>query len=114
MPNMICYGAELLRINTEKNRIEYSSTDGRSWNSRNTSSSYGRFMDLVGFGAELLILTSKGIYSSKNAGRSIYSRWRGSSYGELLSLTDTGGKLILTTTKGTYASKNEGRSWSKI
>lgn len=43
MPLMIKRGNELIRINTQKNTIEFSTSDGRNWNTRFSSSLYGTF-----------------------------------------------------------------------
>ncbi len=68
---MIKRGKELIRINpTNKTKIEYSSNDGRSWNTRYSGSSYGEFTDLQDNGIEILGSTSKGLYYSTNDGRS--------------------------------------------
>ena len=72
---MINRGKELLRINpTNKNKIEYSSNDGRSWYNRFSGSTNGDFMDLTDNGKEILATTSKGTYYSTNEGRSWYKR----------------------------------------
>ena len=70
MAQLINYGREMLRINTQKNTIEYSTNDGRSWNSRYTSSSAGTFQQLSTDGRYLLATTSKWLYYSSNEGRS--------------------------------------------
>ena len=45
---LINTGSELLRINTAKNSIEYSSNSGRSWVTRcSNSTSYGTFISLL-------------------------------------------------------------------
>lgn len=113
MAQLINYGREMIRINTQKNAIEYSTNEGRSWSSRYTGSSAGIFSDLFAFGKELLACTSKGIYYSTNEGRSWSSRYTGSSCGAFLQLNTDGRYLLATTSKGLYYSTNEGRSWSK-
>jgi len=72
MATMINVGEELLRISPKDSRkIEYSKTDGKSWNNRfNGSSSQGEFQDLLDNGKELLATTSKGLFYSKTEGRS--------------------------------------------
>ena len=71
MGQMINRGKELIRINpTSKTKIEYSSNDGRSWNTRYSGSSSGDFTDLQDNGKEILGSTSKGLYYSTNDGRS--------------------------------------------
>ena len=75
MAQMIVKGKEMIRINpTTKNKIEYSTNDGRSWMARSTSASYGDFSDLTDNGKEILGLTSKGLYYSTNDGRSWMKR----------------------------------------
>lgn len=112
MPRMITYGGEMIRIG-ERNRIEYAKNGSSSWSSRCTStSSYGEFRDLLPYGSELLAITSKGIYHSKDAGRSWSSRYTGSFCGEFLSFVE-GKELLAATSKGLYCSKNSGSSWSK-
>lgn len=70
MSQMINRGKELIRINPSKNRIEYSTNDGRSWIQRCASSSAGEFHTLTDNGKEILAQTSKGLYYSTNEGRS--------------------------------------------
>lgn len=113
MAQLINYGKELIRINTAKNSIEYSTNDGRSWISRYTGSFAGIFSDLFPFGKELLACTSKGIYYSTNEGRSWIARYTGSSCGTFIQLNADGHNLLATTSKGLYYSTNEGRSWIK-
>lgn len=75
MGQMIQKGKELIRINpSNKQKIEYSTNDGRSWYSRYTGSSCGDFNDLTDNGKEILASTSKGLYYSTNEGRSWYKR----------------------------------------
>lgn len=111
MPTMITNGNELIRINPAKNTIEYSTSGGRSWITRYSSSSYGIFKDLLMYGNELLVVTSKGLYYSTSQGRSWVSRYTGSSCGEFISLMDGGRELLAQTTKGLYYSTSQGRSW---
>lgn len=113
MPKMISYGGEMIRINTEKSRIEYSTNGGRTWSPRYTGSSAGEFIDLLPYGDEILTITSKGIYYSTNEGRTWSSRYTGSSAGEFYSLQDNGKEILATTSKGLYYSTNSGRTWSK-
>ena len=114
MAQEIDLGKELLRIcPTDNNKIEYSTTNGKSWYSRYKGSSAGDFYDLAVFGGEIFAVTSKGIYTSKTDGRSWYSRYIGSSYGDFESIQVSGTELVAYTSKGVYVSKNEGRSWTK-
>ena len=68
MAQMILHGSELIRINTQKNYIEYSTNDGRSWHTRYTGTHAGNFIDLLDYGSEIIACTSKGIYFSMNKG----------------------------------------------
>ncbi len=112
MPQLVNVGQDLLRINTEKNTIEYSQNGGRSWVARYTSNQCGTFRDLLFVGAELLACTSKGLYLSNNEGRSWVCRTNNtSSYGDFLSLQVNGTELLATASKGLYVSKNGGRSF---
>ena len=68
MAQMILHGRELIRINTQKNYIEYSTNYGRSWHTRYTGTHAGNFIDLLDYGSEIIACTSKGIYFSMNKG----------------------------------------------
>ncbi|MDR3048339.1 MAG: hypothetical protein LBV16_00610 [Elusimicrobiota bacterium] len=71
MSQMLNLGKELLRIDpTNSQKLQYSTNDGRSWNTRYCSSSCGDFEDLTDNGDEILATTSKGLYYSKNNGTS--------------------------------------------
>ena len=75
MSQMITKDGELIRIcPKQNNKIEYSTTSGRSWHTRSSSSSYGDFQDLTDAGKELLANTSKGLYYSTTNGRSWHKR----------------------------------------
>jgi hypothetical protein len=75
MAQMIIKGKEMIRINpSNKQKLEYSTNDGRTWMSRHNGSSYGDFSDLVDNGKELLATTSKGLCYSKNDGRTWMKR----------------------------------------
>lgn len=50
MPQIVSVGKELVRINTQKNSIDYSHNEGRSWVMRCNNSSYGTFRDLLLYG----------------------------------------------------------------
>lgn len=113
MPNLITVGNELIRINPSNNKIEYSTNQGRSWSSRYTGSSCGKFVDLLLYGTEIIAVTDKGVYYSSNGGRSWSSRYTGSSCGTFISLADGGRELLAQTSKGLYYSANAGRSWSR-
>ena len=113
MAQMIQRGRELVRINFQKNTIEYSSDGGRNWNRRCTCSSYGTFKDLLDYGSELLACTSKGIYYSKDEGRNWNSRCTSSSYGTFMQLMSDGSNVLANTSKGLYYSKDGGRNWHR-
>ena len=76
MAQMIQHGSEIIRINTQKNTIEYSKDGGRSWHIRffNISGGKGIFVDLFDNGSEILACTSKGNYYSKDEGHSWHRR----------------------------------------
>ena len=111
MPQIVNLGRELVRINVQKNSVEYSQNGGRSWVTRCSNASYGMFRDLLVYGNELLACTSKGVYVSTNDGRSFAPRCTNNSYGEFLNLQESGSELLANTTKGLYYSHNGGRSW---
>ena len=111
MPQIVNLGRELVRINTQKNSVDCSQNGGRSWVTRCSNGSYGVFRDLLVYGRELLVCTSKGLYVSTNEGRSFAPRCTNSSYGDFLNLQDSGTELLANTSKGLYYSRNEGRSW---
>ncbi len=73
---MIKRGNEFIRISPkDAKKIEYSTNDGRSWNSRfSGSTSTGEFSDLTDNGKEVLGITSKGLFYSTNDGRSWIKR----------------------------------------
>lgn len=112
MPQLINIGRELLRINSAKNVLEYSTSDGRSWLIRCPNPSYGQWRDLLLWGGELLAVTSKGIYASTNGGNSWVCRAQNSAIGgEFYTLQDGGSQLLSDTTRGLQYSTNNGRSW---
>ena len=70
MGQMINKGKELIRISPKQaNKLEYSTNDGRTWNTRYSGSTFGDFIDLIDNGKEILAQTSKGLYYSTNDGR---------------------------------------------
>lgn len=113
MATMVNFGSVMIRINTEKNSIEYSKNGGRTWSPRYSGRSAGVFYDLCIHGSELFACTSKGVFVSKNEGQIWSPRYTGSSAGVFQQLTSNGSELMATTSKGLYVSKNEGRIWSK-
>jgi hypothetical protein len=71
MGQMINRGKEIIRISPKQaDKLEYSTNDGRSWNTRCSNTNCGDFSDLVDNGKEILATTSKGLYYSTNDGRS--------------------------------------------
>jgi photosystem II stability/assembly factor-like uncharacterized protein len=113
MAQIIQRGSELLRINTQKNDIEYSKDGGRTWHRRYTGSNAGTYVDLFNLEAEILACTSKGIYYSKDDGRTWHSRYTSSSYGSFIQLASDGQNILATTSKGLYYSKDSGRTWHR-
>jgi len=72
---MINYQKELIRINTAKNSIEYSTNNGISWHNRyNAQSSMGTLQDVADNGKEILMTTSKALFYSTNKGISWHKR----------------------------------------
>ena len=113
MAQMIQRGKELIRINTPKNVLEYSTDGGRCWHRRFSGGNTGQFVDLFDYGSEILSCTSKGLYYSKDDGRSWHGRYLSSSYGSFLQLSSDGQNILATTSKGLYYSKDGGRSWHR-
>lgn len=113
MPQLVTCGSDLLRINTQKNSIEYSSNGGRTWLNRFCMSSVGTFRDLQVLGTEVFAATSKGLYWSRNGGATWTTRYNNSGVGEFLTLATDGTELLATTTKGLFASRNQGMSWER-
>lgn len=75
MGQLIRHQKELIRINTTKNSIEYSTNDGRSWHHRaNASYTMGTLQDLSDNGKEILLMTTKGLFYSTNKGSSWHKR----------------------------------------
>ena len=71
MAQMIIRGKEMIRISPkDSKKLEYSTTNGRSWSTRFSGSSMGEIQDLNENGKELLAITSKGLYYSTTDGRS--------------------------------------------
>lgn len=75
---MIITGKEMLRISPkDSKKLEYSTTQGRSWILRYPgNNSVGAFQDLMDAGKELLATTDKGLFYSTNQGRSWIIRKR--------------------------------------
>ena len=70
MPQMINYRGELIRISPKDSRkLEFSRNKGLLWSVRcGGSINYGRFIDLMDNGDELLATTEKGLFFSRNKG----------------------------------------------
>lgn len=113
MSQMIQRGKEILRINFQKNTIEYSIDGGRNWRSRYSGNSAGKFIDLLDFGSEVLATTSKGIYYSSDDGRNWRTRYIGSTYGTFAQLMLDGSTVLANTSKGLCYSKDGGRNWHR-
>ena len=113
MSLMISYGKELIRINLERNTIEFSVNSGRNWNTRFIGNNAGKFVDLVAYGNEILACTSKGIFYSTNSGRTWNSRYTASTCGDFIQLNIEGKNLLATTSRGLFYSVNDGRTWNK-
>ena len=75
MGQIIVYKKELIRINTSKNSVEYSTNYVRNWHHRaNASSIMGSLKDLADNGKEILLNTLKGLFYSTNKGASWHKR----------------------------------------
>jgi hypothetical protein len=71
MSQMIIKDGQMIRISPkDSKRLEYSTTNGRSWSIRFSGASMGAFHDLTDAGKELLAQTDKGLYYSTTKGRS--------------------------------------------
>lgn len=113
MAQMIPRGRELIRINTQKNHIQYSTDGGRNWLTRYNGSYPGTFVDLMDFGSEILACTSKGLFFSRDDGRNWTSRYTGSYCGTFQQLVADGSNILATTSKGLFLSRDGGRNWNK-
>ena len=71
MAQMIIKDGEMIRISPkDSKKLEYSTTNGRSWSTRFSGSSMGSIKDLTDNGKEILAQTEKGLYYSTTKGRS--------------------------------------------
>lgn len=113
MSQMIQRGREIVRINMQKNAIEYSSDGGRNWHSRYTGNTAGKFVDLLDYGKEIIACTSKGVYYSIDDGRNWHSRYTSISCGIFQQLMIDGKYILANTSKGLYYSMDSGRNWHK-
>ena len=95
MPQLVTCGSEFLRINAQKNSIEYSSNGGRTWHNRFCMSSVGTFRDLLVMGATWV------------------TRYNNSAVGEFQTLATDGAVLLAGTSKGLFASRNQGMTWER-
>ena len=112
MAQMIEVGREFLRINSQKNTIEYSK-DGRNWARRGGPFMKGILNDICLFGQCIYAATSKGICYTKDNGVNWSYKTQTTAYGEFQSLTVSGTILYAQTSKGLYYSKDGGTNWSK-
>lgn len=115
MPSMIEIDDMLIRINSDKGKLEHSLNDGRTWNSLYyESSSTGEFYDLLcdDENDEILAATSNGIFFSRNKGKTWNPRFRSSRI-EFQSLKFNGDELLAQTSDGLYYSRNVGRTWAR-
>lgn len=77
MSQIIVVGKEMLRISPKNpNHVEYSYNGGRSWLVRYIGSTPGAFKDLQVIGSEIIALTAKGTFYSKDQGRTWLLRSR--------------------------------------
>lgn len=109
---MVNFGGELIRFNPSNGKIEYSTTQGRSWIQRNSGSTLGNVKSLIVYGDELLLCSDKGVFYSTTAGRS----WirRSAQQTNFIDLQDCGKEILATTGDGhLYYSTTAGRSWVK-
>ena len=113
MALMIQRGREMIRINTQKNTIEYSTSGGLNWNTRHSSDSCGTFHDLFDNGREILACTSKGVYYSTNEGLNWNCRYSSGACGTFMQLSTDGRYLYATTSQGLYYSSSNGLNWNK-
>lgn len=75
MSQLLFHGGELLSIShRNKSELEVSSNKGRTWTTRYKGGTYGEFLDLIWAEDELLGLTTKGLYYSKDMGRTWLKR----------------------------------------
>lgn len=112
MPQIISLGSELIRINPSNNRIESSTTGGRTWLTRYSGSACGEFRDLVFFDDRIIALTDKGVYCSTSRGATWLARYTGSYAKSFVSIQDGGGELVALTGDGhIYASTSCGSTW---
>lgn len=71
MGQMITLGEEIIRISPiNKKKLEFSTSNGKSWNTRYSGLDCGDFNELNVSGKEILAMTSKGLYFSTNNGKS--------------------------------------------
>ena len=113
MSLMIQRGREMIRINTQKNTIEYSTSNGLNWNTRYSSGSCGTFYDLFDNGREILACTSKGVYYSTSEGLNWNCRYSSGACGTFMQLSSDGRYLYATTSQGLYYSSSNGLNWNK-
>ena len=78
MSQLIRYGGELIRISPKDNsKLESSKDNVSSFSLRCSGSSvYGKFLELMDNGPELLSVTDVGLFYSKDSGSTWYLRKR--------------------------------------
>ena len=113
MAQIIQRGLELIRINTLKNTIEFSTNGGSTWKFRYGGAGTGNIYDLLDYGSEILACTSKGIYFSTNNGQSWHVRYMGAYCDILRQLISDGSNILSNTSKGLFISTDGGRSWRR-
>ena len=112
MPKLIAFGGELIRINPSNNHIEFSHNRGVSWLTRSSSSSQGKFKDLIEYDGELYACTENGVYRSPNKGVSWLCKSSTDAAKSLVTIQDAGRELIGTSDDGhVYFSTNKGVTW---
>lgn len=69
MSQMVNFKGDLIRICPDNpHRIEYARNNATIWVPRYTGTFYGEFLDLTATPTELIAITSKGTYISRNGG----------------------------------------------
>ena len=113
MPSMIEIDDVLIRINSDKGKLEYSRNNGRSWTPLYNGSTAGEFIDLIynDEDDEIIAATTKGICYSRNGGRAWTIRYTSSRI-KFGSLRFSGNELLAQTSDGLYYSRNAGRAWT--
>ena len=107
---MVSFGNELIRFNPANKHIEYSTSRGATWFTRNSGSSIGNVKSIIVYGDELILCSDKGVMYSTTKGASWFTRC--SSHKEFIDLQDAGKEILATTADGhLYYSTTKGASW---